>query len=225
MTETLKLTSVKELMSETWKIYQERFLVLIGISLIPNIIGLPIQILTTVYEIPSHLSLILFIVGAILVALAIWSQGAVVLAVSGNKQVSVFEYYKQCQHKITPLFTTFVISALLIFIGLILVIIPGIIFAMWSCLAIYIVMFEDKKNFQALKESKVLIKGFTFKVFLRWALIIILYIILTVILSMIIVDLGETAVTILTTILGILAMPFMTVYGYLMYKNLKTIKS
>ena len=60
---------------------------------------------------------------------------------------------------IWPMFVVSIIAGLIIFGGMLLLIIPGIIFSVWYAFTVYTVIFDNKKNMAALTASKELVTG------------------------------------------------------------------
>ncbi|GAI05360.1 unnamed protein product [marine sediment metagenome] len=108
------------------------------------------------------------------------------------------------------------LTGLIVGLGFLLLIIPGIIFTIWFVFSTYTVICEDKKGFKALSRSKELVKGYWWPTAKRvFALVIV-----TIPLSMgaqFIPYLGQFAYM-------ILFIPFSVIYTYLVYQNLKEIK-
>ncbi len=105
------------------------------------------------------------------------------------------------------------LSGLAILGGLILFIIPGIIFSIWFAFSSYILISEGKKGRQALSESKELTKGYWWAIFGRFALSTLL---------IAIISWSPLVGDIVSIFFGV---PFGTIYAYLMYEDLKRIKS
>lgn len=104
---------------------------------------------------------------------------------------------------------------LFIFIGLILVI-PGIIVAVWYVSSLYVFIFEDLQGMKALKRSKELVKGYWWAVFGRLVLIDMVSILVMAILHN----------PVLSSLLNIFViLPFSIAYFYVVYDELKKIKS
>jgi len=60
---------------------------------------------------------------------------------------------------IWPMIYTSILTTLIVFAGTLLLIIPGIIFAVWYAFAFYELIYEEKKGWSALKASKELVVG------------------------------------------------------------------
>lgn len=110
-----------------------------------------------------------------------------------------------------------ILVGLAILAGTMLFIIPGIIFGIWLSFAVYFVVAESKQGTEALKSSKSLVSGFWWAVLGRF--IVLFFLIIGVSLTITFIPFLGSAVAVIVTA------PFSTVYIYLMYQNLKTIKA
>src|SRR3989344_5853909 len=97
--------------------------------------------------------------------------------------------------------------------GVLLLVIPGIIFAVWFCLANYAFVFEGTTGVKALSASKELVKGYWWPVFSRLLVLLII--------AMAISSISKVGFF----INSLLAMPFGIVYMYVIYEDLKNKKA
>ncbi len=105
------------------------------------------------------------------------------------------------------------LSGLAILGGLILFIVPGIIFSIWFAFSSYILISEGQKGRRALSESKELAKSYWWAIFGR-------FILLTLLIA--VISWSPIVGDIVSLFFGV---PFATIYAYLMYEDLKRIKS
>ncbi len=127
-----------------------------------------------------------------------------------------------------PVFVTSIIAALAVLFGLVLLIIPGIIFAFWFSLSMYAVMFDEKEYIDALKTSKKYVKGNIWKLCKRNILILLVCIpiILIAIAQVFYVKTpADYTLFVAFTLLFELAYAFTTalatIYGYEIYRDLR----
>jgi hypothetical protein len=66
-----------------------------------------------------------------------------------------------------PSFWTYILTGLAVFGGMLLLVIPGIIFGLWFAFSIYVTAIDNKRPIQAMKTSKQLVDGRWWKVFWR----------------------------------------------------------
>ncbi|MCA8985348.1 MAG: hypothetical protein R3C12_14920 [Planctomycetaceae bacterium] len=91
------------------------------------------------------------------------TNAAVIYAISRKylgQEVSPLEAIQKGVSKIVPLVWTMFLMMLAIMGGLILLIIPGILCALWFGLAQHVVVLEDTNGFKALSRSKLLVRPF-----------------------------------------------------------------
>lgn len=110
-----------------------------------------------------------------------------------------------------------ILAGLIVSIGYLFFIVPGIIFAIWFFMAPYALILEGKKGAQALKRSKELVDGYFWPVLGR-VLIISLIIMGSCMFLAWIPFVGMFA-------LSVLLVPVSTVFIFLLYQNLKKVKS
>jgi len=119
---------------------------------------------------------------------------------------------------------------------MILLIIPGIIFAVWFSFGNYILILGDAKGVNALKTSKALVKGYFWPVLWRWFasyfafgfIVTFVILILLYIIGAILGDLGAgfAATTpwwsaLISNLIYILTVPIFTSIGVILYNDLK----
>lgn len=121
------------------------------------------------------------------------------------------------------------LTAVLVLLWTLLLVIPGIIFAILYSLAVYVFFVEEKRGMQALKRSKELISGYFWPVFGRMAFLIFLLLIFTSIISLPSSPFAKESDAFKTwefvmQILNILISPIILIFFYNVYKDLVKIK-
>jgi len=119
--------------------------------------------------------------------------------------------------------------------GFLLVIIPGVLFFVWFSLAIFVLVFEQKKGFQALWRSKHLVKGKFWGVLGRFltagfiagigAFLSPALIFWGIETKLIGYEIGFLISIILGSICEMFVLPFLLFYGFFIYNNLKELKA
>ncbi len=156
----LKEHSFGEIIRNTFSLYFKNFLRIVFAYFL---LVYPFQILTTVGVLTETIPLV--IIGVLLTFIGTFFGMAVVtLLVSdlclGNEP-SLKRYFKRSfGAMLGKLIATELLEILIIGIGLILLVVPGIIFTLWFLFAVSIVVLEDQRAVKALKRSKALGKGF-----------------------------------------------------------------
>ncbi len=154
-----------------------------------------------------------------------------------SKELSLLEVYKNSVKKILPFSFTMILSTLIVIIGLLLFVIPGIIFLIRFYFVQFIASLEGIYYKSALRKSSEYVKGLWWKVFLRIvaliAFIFLIYFIfdfLSIVasLSSIISISLSYIISIFYIFLSILfnysINIFSIVYMYTLYKQIKNIK-
>lgn len=177
---------------------------------------------------------VLIVLGGISMAIAVWSYCHVVrFAAYVHTHGKPYEHLPDIRKVLLPVFLTFVIYALVVGIGAILIV-PGILFAIWFAFAPIVAILEERGTFVALGESREIVRGRFFRVWGRiWgmdALFVIAYVALVICIDLLLgYDLAHLDVTaplpvsmdIVLSVFEILAVPFITVYRTLLYLGTK----
>jgi len=143
----------------------------------------------------------------------------------GPKNITIKEALKEARPFVWKYLWTEVLGGIIILGGLILLVVPGIIWAVSFSMTCWIVLLEGKTNWTALKASKELVKGYWWPVFGRGLLILCLSILLSIITSPFDRSAGgQSKYNIVRSIVDIVATPFTVAYLYNMYKSLRNIK-
>lgn len=217
--------STSEFLKQSWQIYKDRFSVLVGIFVVPAILSLILQLLSLNENRSAGVSALIIIITIAAIVISIWSQGASLLAIRDGSTLNVLDYYKQSKNKIWTLILSGILSGLIILGGMILLIVPGIIFSIWFMFTMFFVMYENKNAVESLKASKALVKGDTGKVLWRMVVLIFVYIaiyIVIIILSAIFQALGgAVGLAIVSAAVTALITPFGMIAVYVLYNFLK----
>ena len=159
------------------------------------------------------------------VILSIVSYIALVLFVAHPSQYSTaIAAYQEARKHFFPYLWVSVLVSLAVGGGLLLLIVPGIIFGVWFGFATLVVVLEQKRGMEALRESKRLVKGRLSAVFSRLLLLIVPGIVTMLAFSFFIGFFvpDETAATALSDGIGsIVVVPVMMIYLYFLYTDLK----
>ncbi|XOB42689.1 MAG: hypothetical protein ACKKMP_01385 [Candidatus Nealsonbacteria bacterium] len=236
-TKTQKLIGIKDLFRNSWNIYKKDFKKFLVIAVIffgvtglmmtfvgPEIPKVGVQPAPTSTFMPTRAEpfftvswYLFFLIILTTMFISILGSASLFSAVKEvPKDWGVKGALKEGWSKYWPFFLVSLLTGLIIGLGFLLLIVPGIIFAVWFGFSYYTVICEDKRGFKALSRSRELVKGHWWSVAKRVFAIMII----TFPLSMgaqFIPYLGQFAFMILFT-------PFSVIYNYLIYQNLKEIK-
>lgn len=218
--------SAGDFLKQTWQLYKERFSVLVVISLLPAVISLIIELLTLDEANSMSLSPIIIVITLIAIIVTMWSQAASLLAIRDGNAHTAVDYYKQGSSKLFILIISSILSGLAVLGGLILLIIPGIIFSVWFMFSAYFVVLENKKAVESLKASKAIVKGLTGKVLWKVIILILVYGVAYIVFMFLGVGVsavaGDVGLAIIAAITSAILTPFGFVAGYMLYTYLKT---
>ena len=167
--------SPSDVISEAWALYRRHWRHLVPIAL-------------SVYVLLSLFTLLLvFLLGrlgafaSVFVSLAgvFWLQGALVIAVEdirdGRADLSIRETLARVRPRLNTIAVTGILAALGIFLGILLLVVPGLVLATWWALIIPAIMLERTGVTGAFGRSRELVRGNGWNVF---GLIVLLVLIL-----------------------------------------------
>ncbi|MDQ5901277.1 MAG: hypothetical protein QG600_855 [Patescibacteria group bacterium] len=224
------------LAKEAWEIYTARFWVFAGIFLATILFYVGIFIAAALVggviyfatganfqSIPFIISIaiLVLVVAVALIYLSAWLQAAWLLSVNGKEKVSFKEILRHARKYIGVMLITGALSSLLVSGGMLLFLLPGILFSIWFSFSQYIIVNENKKNLLALHTSRELVRGRIWGVIWRWIAVYIPVIILSAVSG----SLGDQQLYIqgFIELLSFLAGPFYIAYAFVMYKHLKSL--
>ena len=230
-----KLKGVIQFFRESWQIYCSKVKTLLGVMAIPvgfSFIGLVLlNCLSNTdlkYSLWFSILVAIYYFGSFF--LRLWAIPALLYNLKENTNFKE-SYQKSWKILISFIWVYFLLTVILTG-GFFFFIIPGILFLVWFFLAIFVLIFEEKRGFDCLFRSKHLISGRFWSVFRRIlmpVLIVFIIVILTslpVSFSEWISELRKAQINkIISYFLGLLITPFVLIYGSLIYKNLKEIKT
>lgn len=136
-----------------------------------------------------------------------------ILSGTGFKQSFV-----QSKHKVAKFFGTSLLAGLIILLGFVLLIVPGIIFTVWYSFASWVVIAEGISGSAALKQSKNYVKDRWWSVAWRLLGIVLFFVVIEVVASMLFKD---SVAKILSGVFNFAVTPFACAYSFLLYKNVK----
>ena len=127
-----------------------------------------------------------------------------------------------------PLFGLVLLITLMVDVGLILLIIPGIILFVWLSLGIYTFTFEKLGIIDSLGASKNYIHGHFWNVLWKWLFLLIVFGICAIVFAKIGVSVRlpeDIFVYIMSFLMIVIYVPLSLIYGSLLYRYLKAEKS
>jgi hypothetical protein len=214
------LSGIGKLFVRSWEIFKRRSLTLVLLYILSTLFfGLAFGIFFGtgyIFSILFPASKKAIIAGSILIGCIagfiamFWGLAALICAVS-DEALGIKDALDRGSQRIGSFIWLFIILGFIITGGFLLIIIPGVIFLVWFIFSQFILAKENKRGMDALLKSKEYVKGYWFDVFIRLSLIWLISVIIGII-------------PILGAILSIFFMPYMMIFLYLIYKDLKTVK-
>jgi hypothetical protein len=217
---TVELKSISDLFSNSWELFKNRFwtlncLYLLSAFFLIVFIGvfLGISFLLSMFF-PEHRD-VLIVVGVLVGMIPgftgmFWGFSSFILAVT-NEELGLRDSLRHGWHKVLSFMWLYNLTGFIITGGFLLLIIPGIIFLVWFAFAQFILASEDERGMKAILKSKEYVRGKWLDVFLRLFIVWIMS--------------GCVGmVPVIGPIVSLLFFPFVMIFIYLVYKDLKEIK-
>jgi hypothetical protein len=185
MTTALRPLSIGELLDRTFSLYRSHFTLFVGVIALPQLVLLTFQLAGVVLGMGARSSVgmaagsVLWSLLTLVVALGVGaaSQGATVIAVSQvhlDRPATVMGAYSRISSRILGLALIMIAVGIAIFIGFLLLIVPGVILALMWALTIPVAVLEDKGLSDSVTRSSDLTKGDRGRIFLIALLFVIL---------------------------------------------------
>lgn len=216
------LPPVSNLFQEVKRNYKLKFRQLFTVSLIIFAVGTIYQFFipqTSVGQRPE-LSGMFFVMTVVITIVGLMCEIAFVYVASGDTASTAL---KKAPRKIWTYFWTSLIAGITVALGFVLLIVPGILFALWYSQTLMVVILEDLGGFKAMKRSKEYVKGYSFEVFVRWLLIMLMAVIIYIP-SMILDSSSPLVSNLYSGVVSLFLSPFITLFMYQIYKDLKALK-
>ena len=209
-----KLISINEILRGAWRVYSDKFLVLVGIAVVPHLLFFFAEIAIGPGSPLGDFAGVLFSAAGI--AFSIASAVALVLVVScGGYVISA---YRDSTPYILSYFWLSVLGGLIVFGGFVMLFAPALIFTVWFIFGVFILVLENKKGFYALLASKEYVRGYWLPVFWRFAFLFAIFSALSYFFTLI------PSSSIFNALFGTMLSPFAVAYLFMIYKNLKELK-
>jgi hypothetical protein len=211
------LRGIGALFKDAWEIYVRRVGVLMGLYLLAILsLLLPVGVFALLAAAVSAVLpdlLMPLLVSGILTGLLVgtvtlfWGLAAMVLAVA-DESLDIKTALQRGWSRIWPFIWVFSLTGFIVTGGFLLLIIPGVIFSVWFFLSQFVLAAEDELGMRALLKSKAYMQGRFFEVFIR---LLVVWLV-SVVIGM---------VPVLGAVLSLLFVPFMLIFGWLIYEDLR----
>lgn len=231
------LRPVGALLQDAWSLYMTRFGVLIGVSLVPALF----VVLATLVGVASFSAtfetffyakeLTTAVLNAIAVVLVfavlaagifIWGYAALLVAITTSARPTIIDAYRRGWKLLGAYAWISILSGLCVVAGLILLIVPGVIIGVWFMFAGYVLAVEGIRGGDALRKSKAYVQGRWWAVFWRVCAVYLIYFIIGAGVNAFEGALGSD-IEAGSAVVDLLVAPFMSVYLFLMYQDLKAL--
>ena len=236
------VSSIQDLIKQSWPVYKSNLKKLIGMILIPVIAVIPLMALFLLLIFLKSLfsgndmaiSVINILFGLIgfagmicfIFIVVIAQAGLYVLIKDSKENITIKEAFLRAKKIAFKFFTLNLLIGIFVFLWSLLFVIPGIYMAIAYSMAIWIFIYENISGTAAIKKSKELVKGYWWAVVGRLAGVYLLFYLVLAIPGMF---LGDNGLGMLwgfaAQIISFLATPFFMIYQCFMYWDLKKIKS
>lgn len=224
---SVELPGAFALLQEAWKIYKERFVVFLGIMFLPALIGIVITLIAMglgyitfwkgIVE-PTNIAawgtfaVTMLIIVIVIAIFQSWGYLALIYAIKNRQEkIGLKEAYKRSIPVLTSYWWVSFLTGIIVIIGFVLLIIPGIILAVWYGFSILVLVSEGLKGMEALNKSKSYVSGRFLTVFVKMAFIGIIGFIISLILSKILGSFGQYVTSLLFG-------PLAATYYFLLYE-------
>ncbi|HOP41644.1 MAG TPA: zinc-ribbon domain-containing protein [Geobacteraceae bacterium] len=211
------LTEVGELFRQSWELFQHRFAPLILLYLLTLLaVFVPVVVTTVLSFLASGLfgSPVLFILipfGVIAgLICALWCYGGFLCALVDDT-LPLERALSRGKEVMLPLAWVFLLNGFVVIGGYVLFIIPGIIFTVWFFFGQFILPAEGMHGMEALLKSREYVRGQWLNVALRLLLIWAVSVVVG-------------AVPFFGPVLSFLFFPFLMIFHYLIYRDLRALK-
>ena len=159
-----------------------------------------------------------------------WGQLALMQAIKDHRQkISIKSAFISTWKKVLPLWWIIILEILIILGGFPLLFIPTIFIIYWFVFGIWVLLDENIGGLPALLKSKFYIQGNFFSVLFKFISVGGGYFLVIVVLSIFLGQMDDSLIkTVLNLVIGLsglVAGPVLLIYQYLLYQNLKQLKT
>lgn len=211
---------------EAWGLFKAHWRHLVPIALVVYVAIAIVGVLLTVL-----LGWFGALLGAVISLVGVfWVQGALVTAVEdirdGRADLSLGDTFRRVQPQLGAIVVAGLLAGLGIFVGLLLLIVPGLVLMTWWVVIIPVVVLERTGATSAFGRSRELVRGYGWNVFGVIVLTILLLLGFEIVLSIVLSPLDDWLQRFVSNVVsGSLTSPFIALVWTLLYFRLRQAKS
>jgi hypothetical protein len=220
------MTPTDGVIREAWGYYKAHWRHLVPISFV---------VYAAIAIISALLTAALTWLGALIAALIslvglFWVQGALAAAVEdirdGRADMSLGETFARVRPQLGAIVVAGVLAALGIFLGLLLLIVPGLILITWWVLIVPVIALERTSAGESFGRSRELVRGYGWNVFGVIVLTILALLAFEIVLSIALIPVADWLRSLISSVVsGTLTAPFIALVWTLLYLRLRQAKS
>ncbi len=221
------------LLKRAWSIYKERWMVFVGIAALPAVITLVVNLLSredgtfsgSLASQPKLVYISAILGGILFIVLYVWSQIALLQVLKSDpEKIGVMNAFKKSWKYVGSYFWLGILLVSIVMGGMLLLIVPGIIFAFWFTFAPFILVNEDVKGMNALFKSREYVRGKIGAIFWRFLCVGVLAFAVSIVMHFIIaIAHVPHAQDVAGFITSLFFAPFVTVYWVMIYRSAKAV--
>jgi len=215
------LRSIGGLFVDSWELFCQRGWGLLAIYLLTSLVIIAPLLATTLFLTLGKPSPQLFwggmLAGGLFGLLGGGWMSASIFTHICNPKLGILAALNQGRKQLWAFATLLLLLGLFLTGGALLLILPGILFAVWFCFCHYVLAEEGLRGLQALERSRQLVRGHWWAVFGRFTLLLLIALSISLLTARLPV-IGAA----LNFAFSLLLTPFALIYYYLLYQDLKS---
>lgn len=216
----MRLHSIDSLFRGTWKLYGERWAVLVEIVLLPALVTILGVVLVGLGSPFSTFGSLALFAGWVLF---VFSSLPLVFSIQNGSGVDAS--YRATIGWFWSFVWLAILEILAVMGGMFMLIIPGIWLAIALSLMVYVFVIERRRGLDALRQSKDYMKGYWWAVAGRSILLGLLFIGATIVIEFpVALFFGKSAGSLASMVLVLFFMPYSAIYHYNIFTNLRELK-
>lgn len=233
----MQLAPFGQLFKSSWELYKKKLSILAMLFAVPFVLSYIYAIIVnhsaaikSLHELGATSRPVFVSLGApatilllVLIAVSLWIQVATVYVIDAPDDKHVMaDLLVKAWNLVGPYLWVTILAGLAVIGGMFLLIVPGIIFAIWFSFSTYTTILDGQRGTSALKASKALVNGRFGAVLGRFALLLLVFIGATIVVGLIGALLPPLVHEIVTSAFSsFLISPLAVIFSYLLYKDLK----